>query len=158
MNSIERDQFALLDQTLAIRDQMLDSLTDADLAKSFGGTTMTLGALLREFGEHEHIYAQGFRTFKHDWSYKTDDVSMETSVEKLRTWFKALDEQLKASLAALPEEAILGQTIDRGGFNPPVMVNFHVFREAVLIFGGKASIYLRSLNKPFADQVRDWIG
>lgn len=158
MSSVDRTEFEELDGNLAIRDKILNSLTDADLSKSLGGNTMTLGALFREFGEHEHIYAESFRTFKQDWSYKTADASVETSVEKLRDWFKTLDAQLKANLAALPDEAIHGQTIDRGGFKPTVMIQFHVFREAILILGAKASIYLRALSKTFDDQVRDWIG
>ena len=65
MSSVDRSEFEELDGNLAIRDKILNSLTDADLSKSLGGNTMTLGALFREFGEHEHIYAESFRGEEH---------------------------------------------------------------------------------------------
>jgi hypothetical protein len=51
-----------LDEYQALRNQMLDVLTDDDLTTAFGGATPTLGALCREIGEVEHAYVESFRT------------------------------------------------------------------------------------------------
>ena len=50
----------------------------------------------------------------------------------------------------LPME-IVGRYIHQQGFN-------RIVREALLIFGGKASIYLQMLQKPLSQHWQEWIG
>lgn len=48
---------------------------------------------------------------------------------------------------------------DRGdGFTPPVTVQVHIYREALLIFYAKAHVYLKALGKQVAGAWPWWIG
>lgn len=53
MNSIVRRQFEVLHQTQALRDQLMDILSDADLRYKLPGSNPTLGEVCREIGEVE---------------------------------------------------------------------------------------------------------
>lgn len=158
MNSITSQFGELLTMTHALRAQMVSLLTDADLAYRLPGANPTLGALCREWGEVQHAYAESFKTFKQDFSYRSGQPQFETSVAQLQAWYGALDAELAAALAALSEEDVQGKMVDRGGWSLPVTTNFHTYREAVLIFCGRASIYLKALEKPLPEQWQTWIG
>lgn len=158
-NSLVQNDFGLLDMTLALRHQLLDILSDADLVYKLPNNAMTLGALCREMAEVEHMYIESFKTFKQDWSYKAPNTAeLETKLDVLRKTFAQQEQAFKMALSALSDAVIDAQTIDRGGFQPTVRMQFHVYREALLIFYAKASIYLRALNKEFPEQWKSWIG
>jgi uncharacterized membrane protein YccC len=158
MNSIVSQFGELLTMTHALREQMVSLLTDADLAYRLPGANPTLGKLCREWGEVQHAYTESFKTFKQDFSYRTEEPGVETSVEWLTAWYKTLDAEMAAALEALSEADIQSRVVDRGGWSLPVTANFHTYREAVLIFGGRASVYLKALEKSLPDQWRSWIG
>lgn len=156
-NSFVQEHFPLLTGTESMSYQLLDAITDDDLRFTPGGNAMTLGALCREMGEVEHSYLQSFKTFKQDFNYRNTEPGIETSVEKLRVWYKALDAELNATIEAMSEDD-LKKMIDRGGFSLPASAQPHVYIQALLIFFGKASIYLRAMGKPLPGAWQDWIG
>ena len=157
MNSLVKREFPLLAQTLALRTQLLDMLTNADLDHALPGNP-SLGELCREAGRVDEIYIQSFRTFAVDWSQRPAPDGAESQVVVLREWYGRSDDALKATLTALSEEDVQGKTIDRQGYAVPVGVQFHIYRESILIFCGKASVYLRSLGKRFPEHWLQWIG
>ena len=68
-------------------------------------------------------------------------------MERLTAWYEQLDRELAAVLEGL-EEADVARSVDRGdGFTPPVTAQFHIYREALLIFYAKAHVYLKALGK-----------
>jgi uncharacterized damage-inducible protein DinB len=158
MNTLVKEQSDLLQQTQALRYQLMDILTDEDLAYKLPGQNPILGALCREMGDIQHAYIESFKTFKQDFSYRNNEPGLEASVEKLAAWLKALDDELLAVLSGLSDLEIQTQTIDRGFAQLPITVQFHIYREALLIFYGKASVYLKALEKPMPDQWQQWIG
>jgi hypothetical protein len=80
-------------------------------------------------------------------------------VASLNAWFKKLDAELLEVLTSLSEDDLHNKHIDRGhGFTPSLFVHFQVYREALLIFYAKASVYLKALDKQFTDQWKSWIG
>ena len=157
-----------LDQTYfelyqRLRRQLIDDLEDADLEVRLGGDSESLGALCHEIGEIEHSYVESFRTFRLDLGYRNPDTSVDHSVAALRTWFDELDRELLAVLSALSEDDIEGRRIVRSDFAetffaPDVRVQLNTYREALLIFYGKASVYLKAIGKPRSQEWRDWIG
>ena len=118
---------------------------------------MTLGALCREMGEIEHSYEQSLKTFQQDWSYHNTEADLESSVARLKAWFQTLDDELKATVAALSDED-LQKTIDRGGFSMPVELQLDVYLQALLIFLGKATVYFKAMNKALPQNFQEYIG
>jgi hypothetical protein len=157
MNAFMQDQWPMYEGTHAMRTSLLDVLTDADLIFSPGGQTMPLGALLREFGEIEHAYVESLKTFKQDFNYRNTEPGLERSLARLRAWYRALDADMQTTLAGLSDED-LKKTIARGGFAPTVDVQMQIYLQALLIFFGKATIYLRAMNRPLPQTIQEWIG
>lgn len=156
MNRFMQEQWPTFEGTHGMRNGLLDILSDADLAFNPGGQNMTLGALCRELGEIEHSYNQSLKTFKQDWSYRNTEVGLDSSIARLKAWYQMLDEEMKAAVSAFSEED-LKKTIDRG-FVVPVETQFQIYLQALLIFLGKATIYLKAMNKPMPKQITEWIG
>lgn len=158
MNSIMQEQGAVLEQTQALRYQLMEILNDEDLGYSPGGDNPTLGALCREMAEVQQSYIISFQTFEQNFGYRIDDAGLEESVEQLATRFHAMDGELKAALETLSEEDVQNRVIDRGsGFIVPPVVQLHIYREALLIFYGKVSVYLKGLGKALPEQWQAWI-
>ncbi len=157
MNRYMQEKWPWIEGTHGMRSGLLDSLSDADLVFSPGGQNMTLGALCREMGEIEHSYVQSLKTFKQDFSYHNMEADLESSVARLKEWFQTLDDELKATVSALSDED-LKKAVDRGGFATPVELQLDVYLQALLIFLGKATIYLKAMNKPLPEQIQEYIG
>jgi hypothetical protein len=159
MNSIMTEYYPVFELYQSLRDQLMALLQDDDLAFRPGEDNPTLGALCREMGEVQYAYIQSFMTFKMDFSYRYEEPDLESSVDKLRVWFAELDRQLKEVVSELSEEDVGGRMIDRGpNFTLPPRIQLDVYKEALLIFYGKASVYLRMMAKPLPEQWQQWIG
>ncbi len=159
-NSLAKRESDVLHETQKLRHQLLDMITDADLTYTFPNSP-SLGALIRAQAETEHTYAESFTTFKQAFDYRHSDDTIETSVERLRTWFTQIEIDLDAALNTLTEGDIETKTVDRYGWFPKLGIQLHTYRESILIFAAKASIYVRALGKNPADmpeQFRYWIG
>jgi hypothetical protein len=173
MNSMVRDYFPAaspdgLTQSLApffpdyqaMRGQLMEMLTDDDLGYRVGNAP-SLGALCREIGEVERSYIDSFKSFSQDFGYRNPDPLLERSVSALSAWYAALDSELKAAIAGLSEEDIGSRTIDRRdfpGFKPVLRVQLDLYKEALLIFVSKVSVYLRAMGKTLPRQWQAWIG
>lgn len=159
MNVIVQQEFPVLKQTLALRTELLEAITGEDLAFGLGGDNLTLGQLCKQMGETQQSYINSFREFKQDLTYQYEDASVATDLKMLKTWFEKLDADLFEVLESLSDEDIQSKVIERGhGFSPPVRVQLHIFRESLLIFYAKASVYLKALGKNMPQQWQAWIG
>ena len=137
--------------------RLLDILNNAELAFSPGGQNMTLGALLRKMGDLEHAYIQSLKTGRQDWSYHNTEAGLESDITRLQVWFQALDNELLDMISAFSKQD-LTRRIDRGGFPSTVEREVDHYGEALLIFFGKATIYLKALNKPVPQSIEHTIG
>lgn len=154
MNVIVTNEFDILDQTLAIRHQLFDILTDDDLSFALPSNP-TIGELLRDWGDYDKRYADSFRTFKMSYTDQAPDVEM--TVPALRQWFADLEADLKDALSSLSDADIENRIIERG-FPAPARVQFHIYREGLLIVYGKLSVYLKALGKTLPQQWQQWVG
>ncbi len=158
MNRLLQEKWPWIEGSHAMRTQLIDILTDADLAFSPGGQNIALGALIREMAETEYSYIQSLKTLKQDWLSPNTDADLETSLDRIKAQYQALDEEMKAAISALSDEDI-AKTVDRGGgFSMPLDLQLDVYLQALLIFLGKATVYLRAMNKPYSAQIQEWIG
>lgn len=146
----------------SLRDELLAVLTDADLGYRLGGSTPTLGALCVEIGDVERSYVRGLREFRQDFDDRTLDGRLETSVDTLCDWYARIDADMLAAIEALTpdmlERRILRSDFDADFFSPKPMKSLDIYREALLIFYAKASIYLRSMDRPLPGEFPLWIG
>jgi hypothetical protein len=158
MNSLMQNKWTWVEPTHMLRDQVLEAVTDADLKFTPGGQAMPLGVLLREQGEIEYAYLQSFKNFTQDFSYRNTDAGLDGSVSRLKAWFASMDGDMKSTLEAF-SDADLSKTIKRGsGFEVPIEMQLDIYLQAVLIFLGKASIYLRAMNKSLPKEMVEWVG
>ena len=146
-----------------LRDQLMELVTDEDLEHRIGGATASLGALCREIGEIERAYIESFKTFRLEFDYHHPDPQVESHVAALSSWYTALDRELMEALEGLSEadfahRRIVRKDFDVDDFSPLPPIQLDIYREALLIFYGKASVYLRSLGKTLPPQWQEWIG
>ncbi|MFI5283791.1 MAG: DinB family protein [Candidatus Dormibacterales bacterium] len=164
-NSLVRDHLPVtyFFEYQQLRDQLIELLDDADLKFRMGGASQCLGELCREIGEIEHSYIESFKTFNQNFRYRNHDPSLETSTTALAAWYSELDMQLMEVLNELTEEDIDTHKIARSDFDfddfaPLPRHQIDTYREALLIFYGKVSVYLRAMGKTFPRQWIEWIG
>ena len=159
MNNFMRDFYPMFEMYQVMRSQLMDILDDHDLTYQPHVNNETLGALCLEIGEVEVSYIQSFRTFKQDFSYRNEEPGLKESVDRLKTWYGELDRELKSVLEALSERDLQEREVDRGGgFVLPIPIQLDVYKEALLIFYGKVSVYLKAMGKERPQQWQDWIG
>lgn len=141
-----------------MRNDLVAMLNDADLAFCPGGKAMTLGGLCREIGDIEYAYIQSLKTFKTDFSYRNNAAEIEGSVTALNGWYAALDAEMKGVVEAFAE-ADLQKMIERsGGYRMPVDLQLDVYLQALLIFMGKVTVYLKIMDKPVDTMIQEYIG
>jgi hypothetical protein len=158
MNSIMQNYWPIFELYQAMRGQMLGLLSDDELLFTPGGANRPLGELFREIGETERSYIDSFKQFACDFKYRNPEPGLAESTAQLAAWYADLDAELKTVIEGLTEEQVQGQRVYRGAnFEPPMQIQLSIYQEALLIFYGKASVYLKALNKPMPEQVRDWI-
>jgi uncharacterized damage-inducible protein DinB len=143
----------------ALRTQMMALLTDEALSFRVATGNPSLGALCREIGEVERSYIDSFKSFEQHFEDRAADPALETSVAALQAWYARLDQDLEAVLDALSESDVRQRRIDRGdGFEVSPRIQLEIYKEALLIFYGKASVYLKALGISLPEQWVDWIG
>lgn len=165
MNSLVRDNLpaTYFAEYQLRRHELMELLTDDDLAFRPGAGAFSLGELCREMGDIEHSYVSAFRVFRQDFDWSNPDPRMEHSVAALTTWYSDLDRDLLAALEALTEDDIANRRIKRSDFDaddfsPLAGQELDNYREALLIFYGKVSIYLRVMGKELPRHWNVWIG
>jgi len=163
MNSLVRDHLAAtwFAQYQDLRTQLMGVLGDDDLAFRPGGATFTFGQLCREIGEIEYSYIEAIRTFRQDFEWHNPDPRPEHSVAALSSWFADLDKDLQAAIEAVTEDDSTNRRFIRAdipAFSPLLPQELDIYREALLIFYAKASIYLRAMGRELPGDWQVWIG
>jgi hypothetical protein len=158
MNSLMENTYPVFRMYLDLRKQLMEILEDNDLALHPAGANAPLGDLCRELGEVEMGYIDSFRTFKLDLASVASTREGTDSVAELQKWFIDLDEELEAAVSGLTEEDLANQQVDRGGWSVSPAMQLEIYKEALLIFCGKVSVYLKAMGKELPEQWQDWIG
>ncbi|UQN09769.1 hypothetical protein [Deinococcus sp. QL22] len=158
MNRLTEQRAHLIDLTHTLRDTVFGEITDANLDFSPGGTALTLRRLLLEQAEIQAAYAESFRTLK----LKFDVVAPEEirTTAQIQEWFAQLDTEMFEALDALSNEDLSRPHEPRGQMSPryTVEISFHTYRESVLIFAAKASVYLRALGRTLPKLMKSFVG
>lgn len=157
MNSIMADYYPTFRLYQALRVQLLELLSDEDLRFTPGGENPPLGALCVEIGEVQQAYSRSFMDWRMDLSYRNLEPGLAEGVSQLAAWYRILDAELEAVISHLSEEDIKTRQIDRGGWSTTPLIQLEVYKEALLIFYGKASVYLKAMGKPRPPQWQAWI-
>ena len=158
MNSIITHYYPIFQTYQELRDQLMKTLVDEDLGYRPTAQNPTLGELCREIGEVEQAYIASFKTFRLDFSSRNEQPELESSVALLSAWYAALDRELRTALENLSEDDIRNRRIDRGHFSLPPQIQLDVYKEALLLFYGKVSVYLRAMGKTPPRRWQEFIG
>lgn len=159
MNQIITQHYPMFQLYQSLRDKLIDLLSDDDLRYTPGGTNPTLGELCREIGEIEHAYIQSFKTFTQDFSYRNTTAGLAEDVARLKHWYAELDQELRATIEGLSDDDLANRMIDRGhDFKLPPQMQLDIYKEALLLFYGKATVYFKAMEKALPDQWREWVG
>jgi hypothetical protein len=143
----------------SMRDHLLTVVSDADLAYRLPGLNPTLGELLVEMGDIQGVYTHSFETFTLDWAHRQVPSPSPITIAGLRAWFVAQDDAMKDVLGRFTEEELQVDRIDRGnGFIASPFVQHQIYREAVYIFYGKLSVYLKALERDAGEEWAAWVG
>jgi hypothetical protein len=67
MNSLIEDELPGIPN---LRDQLMNMISDQDLAYKLPGLNPTLGELCEEMGHIQQMYINSFKTFKQDRGYR----------------------------------------------------------------------------------------
>lgn len=158
MNSIITHYYPIFQTYQELRDILMENLEDEDLGYRPTAQNSTLGELCREIGEVEQDYIDSFKTFRLDFCYHNEQPGLESSVALLSAWYAALDRELRAAIESLSEDDIRTRKIDRGHFSLPPQIQLDVYKEALLIFYGKVSVYLHAMGKTLPQRWQEFIG
>ena len=165
MNTLVRDHLAAtyFAEYQLLRSELTDILSDEDLLFRPARSAASLGELCREIGDIEHSYVEALRTFRQDFTWRNPDPDVERRVAALSTWYSELDRQLLAALEALTDDDAANRRISRPdvdveGFSPLATQELDIYREALLIFYAKVSVYLRILGRELPGRWALWIG
>ena len=165
MNVLVRDHLAAtyFAEYQLLRRELTDVLRDEDLAFRPAPAAASLGELCREIGDIEHSYVEAFRTFRQDFAWRNPDPDVERQVAALSTWYSDLDRELLAALEVLTDDDVANRRISRHDFDvedfsPLTLQELDIYREALLIFYAKVSIYLRIMGRELPGHWGPWIG
>ena len=64
---------------------------------------------------------------------------------------------MRATVSALSDED-MKKMVKRNGFEMPLDMQLDVYLQALLIFFGKATVFLRAMNKTYPQDIREYIG
>ena len=143
----------------SMRDHLLTVVSDADLGYELPGANPTLGEVLIELGTIEGVYTHSLETFTLDWNHRHLALPARITVATLKEWFVAQDTAMKAALDRFVDEELHRERIDRGGgFIASPFVQHEIYREAVFIFYGRLSVYLRALRRDAGASWAAWVG
>ena len=136
-----------------MRDHLLTVVSDADLTYKLPGQNPTLGELLVELGDLEGVYTHSFETLTLDWAHRQLPPPAPITIASLQAWFEAQDDAMKSALSRFTDDGLRVDRIDRGnGFIASPFVQHEIYREAVYIFYGKLSVYLKALERDAGEQ------
>ncbi len=158
MNSLMESTYPVFRMYQDLRKQLMEIIDDDDLTFHPPGANIPLGDLCRELGGVEVGYIDSFRTFKMDLAEAASAGEERGNVAELSKWFTDLDEELEAVISGLTEDDLANRRVDRSGWSVPPAIQLEIYKEALLIFSGKVSVYLRAMGKALPEQWQDWIG
>jgi hypothetical protein len=158
MNRYIQEKWPWIEASHGMRSLIISIINDADLAFNPGGQNTTLGALCREMGDIEYSYIQSLKTFTQAFSYYNDEAGLENSVAQLQAWYQTLDEELKTTLSAFSDEDLQRNVTRPSGSTLSVELQLDVYIQALFIFFGKVTIYLKAMNKSLPKEIVEYIG
>jgi hypothetical protein len=157
MNRYLGEKWLWIDGSIAMRDELLERLSDDDLRFTPGGANMPLGELFREMGEVQVSYLQGLKALEQDFSYRNREEGLAGSVSRLTAWFHELDAEFQSVVESFSDDDLARTVLRAGGYQMPVEMSLDVYVQALLIFFGKVVVYIKAMNRELPESVKDWI-
>ena len=159
MNHLEQDFLPLLDMGMDVLAEAIAEVDGTELEYTPAGENVSLGELCRSMGDVAHAYAASYRSGRMDFSLSACERDRPQNGKEIADWIRAAEGELKDVVSVLSDEELCEKTIDLGGgWALPYVTQFHVYREALLIFFGRLDIYLRLIGKARPERWTQWVG
>lgn len=158
MSHIEPMLMEVVENTVAMRDDVLSLLSDADLGLSLGGDNPPLAVEWALLAETQRHYTDALRTFRMTWEGYRPHMEDAQSIASLKAVFARQDAEMAAVISGLSADDVAGRQVDHGEWQVSVDIHTSMYREALLIFLSRAVMYLRFLGKPIPEKIQLWIG
>lgn len=143
----------------SMRDHLLTLVSDEDLGYKLPAQNPTLGEVLIEMGDVQGVYTHSFETSILDWTHRQLPPPAPITVANLQAWFRRQDDAMQRALDRFTDDELQLDGIDRGhGFIASPFVQHQIYREAVYIFYGKLSVYLKALECDAGEEWAAWVG
>ena len=137
-----------VDRGVRCRSRLKAARTELHAGRTAGGT-----------GRHRGHLFTFLRDFTLDWAHREISPPAPITIASLQLWFAAQDDALDSALSRFTEDELHIDRIDRGhGFIASPFVQHQIYREAVYIFYGKLSVYLKALERDAGQQWAMWVG
>lgn len=147
MNQIEKDFFQLLDMGMDVLASVLTKISADDLELKPAGTELSMGELCRQMCDTAHAYTESFLSKDMDFELRAPERDGPSTGAEFATYLRQLETRMKEVIRSFSDDDLATVKIDREErwMVPPVL-QFHIYREALLIFFGKLDVYVRMLN------------
>ena len=155
MNRLMKRYPELMELNQKLRHDVLDAISDEDLGHTLGGDTLSLAELLLQQGRWEDDYVQAWRTL--EMRHGSQSAPEQQTVAGFRAWFADIEQAVRTTLEAMSDEE-LSRPVKRGTHSLPLEITVYTYRESLIIFAGKASLYLRSLGRPVSAHLKGFVG
>ncbi len=158
MNRLSKEYLPMLEEYQSLKRQMLEILADADLAHTIPSSP-SLGELCIEMGETQQSYINSFKPpYKLNFKYRNEDAALAGSVSGLAAWYANMDKEMNDLLEVFSDKDLDTIRVGRGSWMVPIQQNLDIYKEALLIFAGKAWVHLHAMGKTLPEQWVDWLG
>ena len=155
MNRLMKRYPELMEANQKLRHDVLDAISDDDLTHTLGGDTLSLAGLLLQQGRWEDDYVQAWHTL--EMRHGSRSAPEHQTVAGFRAWFAEIEQGVRTTLEAMSDEE-LSRPVKRGAHSLPLEITVYTYRESLIIFAGKASLYLRSLGRPVSAHLKGFVG
>ena len=155
MNRLMKRYPELMELNQKLRRDVLDAISDEDLGHTLGGDTLSLAELPLQQNRWKDDYVQAWSTL--ELRHGSQSAPEQQTVVGFKLWFGSIEQDIRTTLEAMSDEE-LSRPVKRGTYSLPLEITACTYRESLIIFAGKASLYLHSLGGPLSAHLKGFVG
>ena len=141
-----------------MRDALIQPLSDADLAHSLGGHSLTWGQLIDDCAQMQLSYLESFTTLDQKWATSRSTLDHRRTVAEILEHFHLVDRELEVTLDSFRGDDWDAVITRPDGTKRSRRGQLEIYAQFMLIFLAKATIYARAQNRDLPQSVQTFVG